>query len=296
MASITYNGYINYDKEINYAVLIKSSSSNISITFYKTWDGTLEYLSSNLNWTTINASDVVSSNNGKIYIRGTSNTYVCRDGSHYPFCSINTEGNVSISGQLSCLFDWQTVKYGGNITMAAHACDGLFYNNTKITDISELIFSETISAYCYANMFALCANLAYPPEILPATTLADFCYSGMFSGCSITTCPKLPATTLATRCYGTMFRFCMSLEQLPELPALNLVTSCYELMFSSCYNIKLSTTQTEEYQTPYRIPVTGTGTNIDGNGLLNMFNVTGGTFTGTPDINTTYYTSNEVVK
>ena len=67
-------------------------------------------------------------------------------------------------------------------------------------------------------------------------------------------------------------------------------------MFSGCTNIKLSTTQTGEYQTAYRIPKSGTGTTATDT-LQNMFAGTGGTFTGTPNINTTYYlsTSNTVV-
>ena len=72
--------------------------------------------------------------------------------------------------------------------------------------------------------------------------------------------------------------------------------SCYESMFEGCSLIKLSTTQTGEYQTAYTIPKSGTGTTANG-ALQNMFVNTGGTFTGTPSINTTYYlsTSNTVV-
>jgi diadenylate cyclase len=57
----------------------------------------------------------------------------------------------------------------------------------------------------------------------------------------------------------------------------------------------LSKTKTGEYTTAYRIPTSGTGT-LKYNNLANdMFTDTGGTFTGTPNINTTYYTSNKVV-
>lgn len=65
-------------------------------------------------------------------------------------------------------------------------------------------------------------------------------------------------------------------------------------MFSGCTNIKLSTTKTGEYQTAYRIPISGTGMTTTDT-LTSMFTGTGGTFTGTPEINTTYYTSNTVV-
>ena len=56
----------------------------------------------------------------------------------------------------------------------------------------------------------------------------------------------------------------------------------------------MSQTKTGTYQTAYRIPTSGTGTTAT-YALNNMFKNTGGTFTGTPTINTTYYTSNIVV-
>jgi hypothetical protein len=59
-------------------------------------------------------------------------------------------------------------------------------------------------------------------------------------------------------------------------------------MFNGCTNIKLSQTQSDEYQTSYRIPYTGDGVDAS-EALVDMFANTGGTFTGTPTINTTYY-------
>ena len=93
-----------------------------------------------------------------------------------------------------------------------------------------------------------------------------------------------------------MFQGCRSLATAPDLPATTLVDSCYSAMFYGCTNIKLSATQTGEYQTAYRIPKTGTGTTAT-DAFKDMFTNTGGTFTGTPEINTTYYlsTSNTVV-
>ena len=100
--------------------------------------------------------------------------------------------------------------------------------------------------------------------------------------------------TMGNYCYAYMFYGCTALATAPELPATTLTDNCYQGMFIRCTNIKLSTTQTGEYQTPYRIPKSGTGTTAN-SALANMFGGTGGTFTGTPEINTTYYTSNTVV-
>jgi len=69
---------------------------------------------------------------------------------------------------------------------------------------------------------------------------------------------------------------------------------CYDGMFYGCTSIKLSDTQTSEYNTPYRIPSEGNGS-TDSNSLYLMFAITGGSFKSTPTINTTYYTSNTIV-
>ena len=123
-------------------------------------------------------------------------------------------------------------------------------------------------------------------------TMADYCYRGMFNGCTaLTQAPALPATTLATGCYYAMFQNCTGLTRAPALPATTLAVNCYNSMFFGCTSLKLSATQTGEYTVAYRIPTTGTGTTAT-NALNYMFFITGGTFTGTPEINKTYYLSN----
>lgn len=119
--------------------------------------------------------------------------------------------------------------------------------------------------------------------------MADYCYASMFSGCtSLTTAPSLPATTLASGCYSYMFQGCKSLTTAPSLPATTLANYCYNSMFVGCTKIKLSATASGTYTKPYRIPKSGTGT-MASSALNRMFSNTGGTFAGTPEINTTYY-------
>lgn len=108
------------------------------------------------------------------------------------------------------------------------------------------------------------------------------------------TAPSLPATTITTYCYYEMFRYCSNLEQLPKLPALTLAKYCYNNMFRDCSKIKVSSSQTGEYQTEYRIPTTWTGTTAS-YAVNNMFTGTWWTFIWAPTINTTYYTSNTLV-
>ena len=119
----------------------------------------------------------------------------------------------------------------------------------------------------------------------------------MFMNCTnLVNAPALPATSVfwASSCYYRMFEQCTSLASIPALPATELYESCYSSMFKGCTNIKISTTQTSEYNNEYRIPTNGTAEAVSYT-LTSMFDATGGTFTGTPSVNTTYYTSNTVV-
>ena len=167
----------------------------------------------------------------------------------------------------------------------------MFYGCTSLTQAPALP-ATTLADRCYMGMFKGCTSLTQAPA-LPATTLADRCYSNTFYGCtSLTQAPALPATTLTSWCYYSMFYNCTSLTQAPALPATTMANNCYRSMFQGCTSLKLSTTQTDEYTQEYRIPSSGTGTTAT-NALTDMFTSTGGTFTGTPEINTTYYLSSD---
>lgn len=164
---------------------------------------------------------------------------------------------------------------------------------TKITSAPKMP-ALCLTRLCYEQTFINCEDLTTPPA-LPATDLADWCYSYMFAGCtSLSTSPRLPATQLWNREYNWMFYGCTSLSTLPELPATYIWYISYAEMFVWCTNIKLSETQTWEYQTPYRIPSSWTWSEWP-NAMVYMFDDTWWTFTGTPTINTTYYTSNTVI-
>ncbi len=178
-------------------------------------------------------------------------------------------------------------------TLASYCYLRMFSGCTSLTTAPALP-ATTLASYCYLRMFHGCSSLTSAPA-LPATTLASYCYDSMFSGCtSLTTAPALPATTLASSCYEEMFYGCTSLTTAPALPATTLASSCYFDMFYGCSSLKVSTEQTGEYQYAYRIPTEGTGV-TETVALAFMFTGTGGTFTGTPEINTTYYTTTQPV-
>lgn len=154
--------------------------------------------------------------------------------------------------------------------------------------------TQTLSNYCFYNLFRQCSSLITPPKIW-ATTIALYSCWYMFNSCSnLTTPPLLPATSINRYCYMYMFNSCTSLSSLPELPATAVQQYSYYYMFTGCSKIKMSTSKTWKYQTPYRIPTTWTGTYWTG-ASTNMFNATWWTFTWTPSVNKTYYTSNTLV-
>lgn len=117
------------------------------------------------------------------------------------------------------------------------------------------------------------------------------CCANMFYECtSLITPPAIPFPTATYSCCEFMFEGCTNLISLPSLSATTIHSLSYYMMFRGCTRIKLSTSQSATYQYPYRIPTSGTGITGDYAPLYGMFFDTGGPFTGTPEVNTTYYT------
>ena len=283
----------------------------------KSWDGTLEYFSSDNTWTVWDGTGFLSAvTNGAeyvLYLRGTGNTVIT--GGMKPFRLSGS--NISCDGNIENLLDYAAVEAGEHPTMATNCYAYMFYDCPSLIQAPELP-ATTLADYCYTYMFGYCSSLKQAPK-LPATTLAYYCYGHMFAFCSsLIQAPELPATTLAGRCYyamfsnctgliqasklhattladeccSNMFSECKSLMQVPELPVITLSRECYGHMFNGCTSLKLSETKTEEYIQEYRIPSSGDGT-TSSDALIRMFNSTGGTFAGTPKINTTYYLSSD---
>lgn len=254
---------------------------------YKIWDGILYYSLDAKTWNEWNGSKITSNKDKKIYLRGLGNSRICNR-VDFRNTFVITGNNVECNGNIENLLDYQVVARGEHPQMADYCYWCMFEGCTSLVKAPELP-ATTLANYCYESMFYNCTSLTEAPE-LPATTLAEYCCSGMFSGCtSLIKAPSiLPATVLAKACYYGMFDGCTSLTEAPELPATTLAEYCYRNMFNGCTSLKLSTTQTDEYNIPYRIPTTGTGTTAT-RALESMFSGTGGTFTGTPTINTTYY-------
>lgn len=225
----------------------------------------------------------------RVYFRNTSETDTWFSSGNYDYYKFVMSWSISASWDLTYL-----LNKNGTSTLSSRCFTKLFYWCSSLTTAPE-ISATTLANNCCYYMFRDCTNLIKSMDVLPAETLASSCYEGMFYWCSnLSNSPKFLATTLWDNCCTDMFRNCINLETLPELLSITLTWYCYNNMFRWCSKIKLSTTQTWEYQTPYRIPATWTGKN--GNmSLYQMFNETWGTFSGTPSVNKTYYTSNTII-
>jgi hypothetical protein len=265
-----------------------SSPSDFTLGTAGTWDGVLECSTDAINWDIWKAAaESVTSRNGKLYIRGVGNTRLCSGPVSYArWLFYNSGDSITCTGNIENLLDFITVAKGGHPPMAEGCFNYLFYGNAVLISAPSLP-ATTLSKRCYFNLF-FGTGIVKAPE-LPATTLAFQCYFGMFERCDkLTIPPELPATNLADECYKHMFQNCTNLTSLPSLPATSLKQDCYAYMFRGCTKILISATKTSEYQIPYRIPLSGTATTAL-NALTDMFDNTGGTFSGTPEINKTYY-------
>lgn len=200
-------------------------------------------------------------------------------------------------------------------TTLAHGCYSyMFAGCTGLTRAPELPATE-VEENCYAGMFAGCTGLTRAPKLpaikvkmnsysymfdgctglrstpeLPAEKIAESCYAGMFSECTgLTSVPELPATQVAEECYAGMFAGCTGLKSPAALPAKKLSEYCYAGMFYGCTGIELSETSGV---CVYMVPQGGGGDkDVPEGALEEMFAETGGSFTGTPEINKKYYLS-----
>jgi len=258
----------------NYLTLASAEPFTIAVSnATKNWDGTLCYSTDSATWNEWDgAAAIASAEHGgehRIYMRGSGNSRIMPVSSSFTkYNLILTGSEIRCIGNIENLLDYETVANGDHPVMANS---------------------------CYMRMFYGCTSLVTAPD-LPAIALSGSCYESMFEQCAnLTQAPALPASTVNERCYYRMFSNCGSLVSVPKLSATELPKECYMRMFYGCTSIKLSEAQSDEYHNEYRIPASGAGTVTGVTPTYQMFSGTGGTFTGNPTINTTYYTANEVI-
>ena len=273
---------------------------------YKEWDGTVEYSTNHNTWTVWDGSEI-SSSSQKLYLRGSGNTkFYTSNGAR-----LRLSARAACSGNIQTLLEYSNPStsipvntcyrymfYGcTSLTQApalpattlTNSCYNFMFRGCTSLTTAPALPATTLTKSCYNNMFYGCTSLTQAPA-LPATTLAVDCYGYMFYGCtSLTQAPALPATTLANSCYYQMFFGCTSLTTAPALPATTLAVDCYAYMFYGCTSLKISSTQSSQYPTAWRIPSSGTISSTPASWNALMLKDTGGTFKSNPSVNTTYY-------
>lgn len=262
--------------------------------FYLSWGDNCKFIASNDGWiTSVRSNHSISSNDSiegyyYIYLAGVDPQISDYD-SYISLGSMVDDDpiHVSVSGYLSSL--------GGDVrpyqTVVRRYAPYLFYECEAITDVSELIISSSIVC---SSMFRGCTNLTNTPVIqyegLDSFPLANYHFQSMFYDCSSLNDAsdlEFPDVQLSYNCYSDMFAH-SGLIIPPTLQSTKLASYCYDSLFYGCSNLKVSTTETEEYTQAFRIPSSGTVTSSVSIGS-GIFGGTGGTYTSNPVLNETYY-------
>ena len=140
----------------------------------------------------------------QFYSNGTGNTAWSND----PEVKISGgTAEVKVYGNIMSLLDEE--RFATKTDLQNYAFFGLFLENTKLIDASELLLpAATLTASCYQQMFEGCTALTKAPK-LPATWLETYCYYSMFSGCTSLTSAYVKAAyiNVTAECDG-MFGGC----------------------------------------------------------------------------------------
>ena len=296
--------WVNSEQIENYFWVMPEVTANVKFNPNLSWgmvynvppSKNIQYSFDKVTWTSttlptlVNGTGITVQGGQKIYFKSSDNMVMYAkltstgDASWYgPTCA----ENFSVGGRLQSMY---------STTLPDEAFRGFLAGRTHLIDAHLLKIPSTLPELACRSMFYNCTNLVEGPSFLPAGTLSRQCYYAMFDSCSsLVSAPTISASSANGQSnMDRMFYDCDNLTAIPKIFIETLPTTCMQSMFQGSRKVKISATQVDDYQTAYRIPVSGTGT--DGGSALDvMFDSTGGTFTGTPTINTTYYTSNEVI-
>lgn len=216
----------------------KADGVTVKLHIFQTAQPSMQYRKNDGDWTTLtfvdsyNSTSISLDTGDKLSFKGDNTTLT---ENQYGYCKFELSGNCYVYGNIMSLLDKD--NFPTNKTLSAgFTFYELFLNAPIYNHPSKTLVlpATTLTASCYADMFARCTHLTTAPT-LSATTLASECYRRMFQGCTgLTTAPNLPATTLASDCYHEMFSGCTGLTTAPTLSATTLAENCYRYMFEGC--------------------------------------------------------------
>lgn len=272
-----------------------------------------EYSTDRINWSELLPAKSISypatencitvSAGQKLYIRASSASdfYNVVRASDWPWQNptlpyLRCSGSCAAGGNLMFLLDYQG-KYRTKPETRAQFKE--LFSYAGCVDASRLYIPKDYvcgredfrQMFSRTNVYS--AALRVAPTQLPET-LAPYAFQGMFANCKYLEIPApLPKTVIVPEgAYYDMYLNCTSLKAMPKLYGTQIGGYGYYQMFRGCSLIKVSETQGGEYQNPVNI---GNFT-LDYNNTQYMFLETGGTFTGSPQEDTIYYTSNPIIE
>lgn len=150
------------------------------------------------------------------------------------YFQISMSHSYSAMGNLMSLIDYTDMSNASQYTGDWY---GMFYGDSNIVSVADLIFPNVTTSNCCSRMFLGCTGLTTPPRELPADIVYSS-YYGMFQGCtSLTSVPYILASSIDTVGCCQMFKGCTSLTSVPTNMMPNLTTvddNGLESMFSGC--------------------------------------------------------------
>ena len=230
----------------------KTAGATVTFTKAATIDELpIEYSLNGGSWTTYSSPIILANIGDKVSFRGNNDTYATGNdldinwdtGDDEPQYSRFTfsGGDCYFYGNIMSLISSTGYATATSLPSESYTFCKLFYYASRLYNHPSktlLLPANTLTSYCYSEMFSDCTNLTTAPA-LPAMNLADYCYKFIFFGCSNLTTPPstLPATTMAYWCYFGMFRGCTNLATAPTISATTLADRCFEQMFESCSSL-----------------------------------------------------------
>jgi len=112
---MNFGGYLTFSSTSSFTLATANSAKN--------WNGTLEYSTDKSTWTVWDGTTTLSSSGNKLYLRGIGNTRITL----FAYCNwILTGSNISCTGNIENLLDYQTVARGEHPIMDNSCYNSLF--------------------------------------------------------------------------------------------------------------------------------------------------------------------------
>ena len=155
--------YVSFIEENGKQFTLQTVSYDGTTSMKKTWNGTLYCSTDGETWSTWNGTtQLSSSNDGKLFMRGKNNTYfthaIITGSNKYFRFALQSGKRIQCHGNIENLLDYETVAAGNHPTMADQCCYYMFYNCTSLTTAPDLP-ATTLNGSCYYRMFYDCTSL-----------------------------------------------------------------------------------------------------------------------------------------